>query len=79
MNQFPQLNAFRKAITRNEKQIKRSRNKLLSIHQKSTIRIVNARQQAHMAKEAMMSIILSQSCVMVQKNLTRQNEMNILA
>ena len=43
MNQIPQINAFSKAITRNEKQIKRSRNKLLSIHQKSTIRIVKAR------------------------------------
>ena len=43
MNQMLQINAFRKAITRNEKQIKRSRNKLLSILQKSTIRIVKAR------------------------------------
>ena len=40
MNQIPQINAFRKAIARNKKQIKRSRSKLLSIHQKSTIRIV---------------------------------------
>ena len=42
MNQMPQINTFRKAITRNEKQIEKSRDKLLPIRQKCTSMIAKA-------------------------------------